>query len=246
MSRRVLVLGATSAIARAAARRLAAEGDRLFLVARNGERLETVARDLEIRGARTVGRRQADLDALESHAEIVAEALRTLDGLDAVLLAHGILGEAQEAHRDYRAAHRVLQTNLLSAVSLLTLVAEHFESQGSGTIVAVSSVAGDRGRQSNYVYGSSKGGLSIFLQGLRNRLHARGVRVVTIKPGFVDTPMTAHLPKGPLFATPDAIARGIVRAIRRGGDVVYLPWIWWPIMTVIRLIPETIFKRLKL
>ncbi len=246
MSLRLLILGATSAIARATARRFAASGDRLFLVARNAERLEIVARDLEIRGAQPVGRLVADLDQVDRHAEIVETATQGLDGLDAVLLAHGVLGDPARSQTSYRAAERVLHTNFLSAVSLLTVVAGQFEEQGRGTIAAVSSVAGDRGRQSNPVYCASKGGLNIFLQGLRNRLHPHGVRVVTIKPGFVDTPMTAHLKRGPLFVTPDTIARGIERSIRRGGNVVYLPWFWRGIMTVIRLIPESIFKRLKL
>ena len=246
MGRRVLVLGATSAIAQATARRLARDGDGLFLVARDPDRLEIVARDLEIRGARTVGRLAADLNDFARHAEIIAEAARELDGLDTVLLAHGVLGDQQRCQMSFAEAELVLRTNLLSAVSLLTILADRFEEQGAGTIVALSSVAGDRGRQSNYVYGASKGALSLFLQGLRNRLHRCGVRVLTVKPGFVATPMTAHLERGPLFAAPETIARGIHRALRHGGDVIYLPGFWRIIMGVIRAIPESLFKRLKL
>ena len=124
--------------------------------------------------------------------------------------------------------------------------ANRFEAQESGTLVAISSVAGDRGRQSHYVYGAAKGGLSIFMAGLRNRMHAKGVKVITVKPGFVDTPMTAHMKKGPLFASADTIGAGIVKAIDRGSDVVYLPWFWRWIMLVIKLIPEALFKRLSL
>jgi len=163
-----------------------------------------------------------------------------------VILAHGVLGDPERTHSRYGDAEWVLKTNLLGPISLLTAIAERFEKQRAGTIVAIGSVAGDRGRQSNYVYGASKGGLDLFLQGLRNRLFRSGVRVITIKPGFVDTPMTAHMPRGILFASPERIARGIRRAIRGGGDVVYLPGFWRAIMTVVRLVPEPIFKRLKL
>jgi decaprenylphospho-beta-D-erythro-pentofuranosid-2-ulose 2-reductase len=246
MARKVLMLGATSAIAQETAKLIAGDGDELFLVGRSTERLAIVARDLEVRSGGAVGALATDLNDVGRHAAVVDEASRALDGLDTVIIAHGILGDQRRCEESYADAELVLRTNLLSAVSLLTLVAQRFEAQGGGTIVAISSVAGDRGRRSNYVYGASKGGLSLFLQGLRNRLHGRGVRVVTIKPGFVDTPMTAHLDKGALFARPAAIARGIHRAMRRGSDVVYLPWFWRIIMFVIRLIPEPIFKRMRI
>jgi short-subunit dehydrogenase len=246
MPRKVLILGATSAIAQETSKLLAGDGDRLFLVARDAEHLEIVAGDLEIRSGLPVGRLVADLNDTERHAAIVDEAAHTLDGLDTVIVAHGVLGDQQRCQASFAAAEQVLRTNFLSAVSILTLVAERFEAQGSGTIVGISSVAGDRARQSNYVYGTSKGALSLFLQGLRNRLHGRGVRVVTLKPGFVATPMTAHLDQGALFASPESVARGIRRAIRRSGGVVYLPWFWRIIMLIIRLIPEPIFKRMKL
>jgi decaprenylphospho-beta-D-erythro-pentofuranosid-2-ulose 2-reductase len=246
MPRKVLLLGATSAIAQETARLLAADGDRLFLVGRSADRLGVVAKDLELRGAAQVECLTADLDETSGHDAIVERAAASLSGIDTVILAYGIMGDQKECERDYSAAERVLRTNLLSAISLLTRVAERLEEAGTGTIVAISSPAGDRGRQSNYVYGASKGGLSVFLQGLRNRLYPRGVRVVTVKPGFVNTPMTAHLEQGPLFVQPAIVAGGIHRAITGGGDVRYLPWFWWPIMTVIRLVPEPLFKRLKL
>jgi short-subunit dehydrogenase len=244
--RRVLILGATSAIAQETARLLAADGDRLFLVARSRDRLEVVAADLAVRAAAPVGRLAADLDEIERHEEIVARAVAELGGLDTILVAHGVLGDQEECERDFQAAQQVLQTNFVSAASLLTIAARLFVEQNSGTIVAISSVAGDRGRQSNYVYGASKGALSIFLQGLRNRLFRHGVSVITVKPGFVDTPMTAHLDGGLLFASPARIARGIHRAIVKRRDIVYLPGFWWPIMRVIQWTPESIFKRLKL
>lgn len=245
MARKVLILGATSAIARETARLLAADGDRLFLVARDSERLGIVSDDLGVRGAESPDGLVADLDDFHRHDEIVEKAVASLGGLDAAIVAHGILGDQQRCQEDWGEAEKVLRTNFLSAASLLTRIANRFEAQGAGTLVGISSVAGDRGRQSNYVYGASKGALSLFLQGLRNRLHPSGVQVITVKPGFVDTPMTAHIRKGPLFAKPAAIGRGIRRAMRRGKDVVYLPWFWRVIMTVIGLLPERIFKRLR-
>jgi short-subunit dehydrogenase len=246
MARKVLVLGATSAIAQETAKLLSSDGDALFLVGRDAERLEIVTRDLEVRNAGIVRMLAVDLNDFSGHARILEEAERALEGLDTVLVAHGMLGDQEQCQTSYAAAELVLRTNLLSAISLLTLTAQRFEAQGAGTIVAISSVAGDRGRQSNYVYGAAKGGLSLFLQGLRNRLHSRGVRVITIKPGFVSTPMTAHLKQGLLFAEPQAIARGIRRAMHRSGDVVYLPWFWRVIMTLVRWVPEALFKRLRL
>jgi decaprenylphospho-beta-D-erythro-pentofuranosid-2-ulose 2-reductase len=160
------------------------------------------------------------------------------------LLAHGILGNQAEAEASYSAAEAVFHTNFLSAVSLITWLANYFESTKQGTLAVISSVAGDRGRKSNYVYGASKGALSIFLDGVRNRIDRAGVQVLTIKPGFVATPMTAHVAQGVLFAQPSQVARGIVKAIERRRDVVYLPTFWAIIMLVLRLIPRRIFKKL--
>ena len=140
-----------------------------------------------------------------------------------------------------------IETNALSVINLLTLLANHLEKQQHGVIAVISSVAGDRGRQSNYVYGAAKGMVTLFLQGLRNRLTKVNVDVVTIKPGFVDTPMTAAFDKnGPLWARPEQIAKGIIRAMQKGKDEVYLPWFWWGIMLIIKHIPEIIFKRMSL
>jgi len=238
---RVLVLGATSAIAQQVARLYAARRASLFLVARNRERLSAVADDLRVRGA-SVETAVADLDDSAVHGELFARAAP----LDIVLLAHGVLGDPQRTARDAGAAGDVLRTNLLAPVSLLTHAAQRMEEQRSGCLVALSSVAGDRGRASNPVYGASKAGLTAFLSGLRNRLYRTGVRVVTVKPGFVDTPMTGHLPKNPLFASPERVARDVVRAVDRGRDVVYTPWWWRFVMLIVKLIPERVFKRLSL
>ncbi len=241
-----LILGATSAIAEAVARRMAARGDSLFLVARNREHLQAVHDDLRVRTRASVDATVADLDDVRRHEALLAEAEAALGGIDLVLVAHGVLGDPERTRRDGTAAASVLHTDLVSPASLLTAAAVRMEARGSGTLVALSSVAGDRGRQSNYPYGAAKGGLTIFLQGLRNRLARSGVRVLTVKLGFVDTPMTAELPKNPLYAQPDAIARGILSAVKHRRDVVYLPWFWRWIMLVIRSVPESMFKRMKL
>jgi short-subunit dehydrogenase len=188
----------------------------------------------------------ADLARCDEHAALLDRAQASLGGLDVALIALGTLGDQKESERDWVVAERELSTNFLSAASLLTLLGNRFEAQRGGTLAVISSVAGDRGRQSNYVYGSAKAALSTFTAGLRNRLFKSGVHVLTIKPGFVDTPMTAHLPKNALFVGPDKIARGIVRAIDRRRDVVYLPWFWRWILLIIRSVPEFVFKRLSL
>jgi decaprenylphospho-beta-D-erythro-pentofuranosid-2-ulose 2-reductase len=246
MMKKVLVLGATSAIAQATVRLLAARGTSLYLVGRNAQRLEAVAQDARTRGSPKVETEAVDLDDLTQHESLVERAATALGGLDGALLAHGILGDQEAAQRSFAEAEKVLRTNFLSAVSLLTPLANRFEAQKAGTLVVISSVAGDRGRQSNYVYGASKGALNVFLQGLRNRLARSGVAVVTVKPGFVDTPMTAALKKNALFATPEKVARGLVRAADARRDEVYLPGFWGPIMFAIRGIPERLFKRMKL
>lgn len=246
MSRKVLLLGAASAIAQETAKLLAAEGDRLFLVARSENQLEIVARDLEARGAAGVGRLAVDLNDFARHAELVERATQAMDGLDTVIVAHGLLGDDDRSQTDWAEADLVIRTNFTSAAAVLTLVAQRFEAQGAGTIVGISSVAGDRGRRSNYVYGAAKGGFSLFLQGLRSRLQDKGVHVLTVKPGPVDTPMTEHLTKGFLFARASDVARGIQRAMRRRKDVAYLPWFWRIIMGVIVSIPEPLFKRMRL
>ncbi len=244
---KTLIIGATSAIVEATARRLAARKHDLYLVARNRDRLAAIADDLKTRGATSVATHRADLTDLSQHQQLVDDAVAALGGLDLVLIGHGVLGRQEKAQSDFEAAQKVFDANFTSVASLLTPIAEYMVQQKSGTIAVISSVAGDRGRQSNYIYGTSKAAKSVYLQGLRNRLYQSGVHVVTIKPGFVDTPMTSEFEKGGLlWATPDQIADGIVKAIDKKKNVAYLPWFWWPIMTIIKHVPETIFKRLKL
>lgn len=244
--KKILIVGATSAIAEATARLYARQGANLYLLARNHERVEDLARDLKVRGATNVISATFDANDFDRHEPLFNRAIFDLGGLDLVLIAHGTLSPQGACEKSTALTIREINTNLISIICMLTSVANYFEAQGHGTIAVIGSVAGDRGRQSNYIYGTAKGGLSIFLQGLRNRLHKRGVQVLTIKPGFVDTPMTASFKKGFLWASPDTIARGIERAISHKKDEVYLPGWWAAIMLVIRNIPERVFKSLAL
>ncbi|MES2936146.1 MAG: SDR family oxidoreductase [Pseudomonadota bacterium] len=244
--KRILVIGATSAIAEATARAWAAQGHSLYLVGRARERLETLAADLRVRGAPLADAGVLDVNELDRHAEVLEAAAAALGGIDVVLVAHGTLPDQAACEQDPVLTLRELHTNATSTIALLTLVANRMQAQGQGTIAVITSVAGDRGRQSNYVYGSAKAAVATFLQGLRNRLHRHGVRVLTIKPGFVDTPMTAAFPKGPLWASPGQVARAIARAVERGADVAYVPGFWLFIMLAIRHIPERVFKRMRL
>jgi decaprenylphospho-beta-D-erythro-pentofuranosid-2-ulose 2-reductase len=242
----ILIIGATSAIAEATARHWARERHRLYLIARDEERLDAIATDLRIRGAESVRVAVLDIDDTERHASAIATAIEAMDGIDVALIAHGTLGDQRECERDFRLALREIHTNAITVVSLLTHLANDFAKRKRGTIAVISSVAGDRGRRSNYVYGTAKGAVTIFLQGLRSRLYGSGVNVLTIKPGLVDTPMTREFAKGALWATPQTIGTGIVRAVNKGKSVIYLPFFWRYIMLVIRLIPEPLFKRTNL
>jgi short-subunit dehydrogenase len=244
--RRILILGATSAIAIAVARELNAPDSRFFLVARNASKVDAVRSDLLTRGAASVTARVLDLDDTDAHPQMLANAVEDLGSIDLALLAHGVLGDQSEAQIAFPAAAAILYTNFFSAISLITWLANYFEQQHKGTLAVISSVAGDRGRKSNYVYGASKAALNVFLDGVRNRVDRAGVHILTIRPGFVATPMTAHLPQGPLFASPAQVAKGIVKAIASRKDVVYVPWFWRPIMFVVRNVPEFLFKRLNL
>jgi short-subunit dehydrogenase len=244
--RKVLIVGATSAIAEALARRLAARGDALLLAGRDCARLAAIADDLRVRGAPVVQIATLDVARLDDHPRFVEAAWQTLGPFDVVVVAHGTLPDQRACEASVAQTVAEMGTNFVGTVSLLTLIANRMQAQGSGTIAVITSVAGDRGRQSNYVYGAAKGGVTRFLQGLRHRLHAFGVQVVDIRPGFVDTPMTASFPKGPLWATPARVAQDIERALDRGVAELYTPWFWRWIMLVVRMLPMSIFHRTKL
>jgi decaprenylphospho-beta-D-erythro-pentofuranosid-2-ulose 2-reductase len=241
-----LIVGAASAIAEATARIFAARGDALYLVGRKAQVLEAMAMDLKVRGAAQVGTQVLDANDFAGHEPMLDRAEALLDGLDTVLVAYGTLSDQQGCEGSADLTVRELTNNAVSVAALLTPLAARFEAQRKGTIAVISSVAGDRGRQSNYVYGSAKSLVSTFTAGMRQRLAKSGVAVITIKPGFVDTPMTASFRKGALWAKPQQVAAGIVRAIDRGAHVVYLPRFWGLVMLIIRSIPEGVFVRLKL
>lgn len=242
----ILILGATSTIARAMAGELAAGGRNLMLVGRDLDELDAISRDLTIRHGVATSIHHIELLDLDSHARVIRDCLSTATtSVEGVVLAFGELGDQALAQRDPGECRRMLETNFTACASVLELLAEYFESRGEGWICALTSVAGDRGRQSNYVYGAAKAGLTTYLQGLRNRLYRRGVHVVTVKLGIVDTQMTFGIPL-PVAADPRQVARSIVRAIHSRRDVVYVPGIWRWIMLGIRGIPERFFKRMRL
>ena len=242
-----LIFGATSAIASETAKQLAVKGYSLALAGRNVEKLQSVIDDIKTlnSGTKVVPYNFNALD-YPSHIEIINSAINDLGNLDLIIIAHGTLPDNNELKSDFSGIKEAFESNALSTFSIAEASAKYFEPLQKGTIVVLSSVAGDRGRQSNYIYGAAKGAVSIYFQGLRNRLYKSKVHVITVKPGFVDTPMTANLPKNFLFAKPSAIAKGIINAIDNKKDVVYLPFFWKYIMMIIKFIPESIFKKLSL
>lgn len=245
--KRVLIIGATSAIATACARLWAVRGDSLFLVARDGEKLDLLASDLSVRGASAVHQYRMDATDVAAHAAMTGAAVEALERIDVVLIAHGTLPDQHACEADVLLTLRELETNAISVIALLTALANVLERQGHGAIGVITSVAGDRGRRSNYVYGSAKAAVSVFCEGLRARLFHAGVSLTDIRPGFVATPMTQGLPLPPLLVSrPETVARRIVAGIERRSDVLYTPAYWALIMMVIRSIPRRIFKRLKL
>lgn len=243
---RIVIVGATSAIAVAVARRLAAEGASFLLVARNEPRLRTVADDLRSRGAGAVHEFAFDVLAFDRHAAVLEQAIATLRDPEAFLIAHGELPDQAHVQNIPDAVVHAFRVNALSTVSLATSFASWLERRGGGVLAVISSVAGDRGRRSNYVYGAAKGAVDRFLEGLRARLAPAGIRVLTIKPGPVISPMTAHLAPGRLWSTPERVARSIRRALAERSGTVYVPWFWRPVMTVLRWLPEAVFRRLPL
>jgi decaprenylphospho-beta-D-erythro-pentofuranosid-2-ulose 2-reductase len=241
-----VIIGATSAIAQAVARGLAPRGVRFVLVGRDASKLSAVADDLRVRGAAQVDfAAVSDLADLGEHGRIVDTARFLLGSIDLVLIAHGSLPDQKRVERDAPAVIASIELNAIGVISLMTRFANALEEQRRGMIAVIGSVAGDRGRRSNYVYGTAKAAIEAFASGLRARLAGAGVGVLLVKPGFVDTPMTASLRKNVLFASPDAVGTAIVRAIDRRYDVVYVPGFWRWILLAVRLLPESVFKRLK-
>jgi decaprenylphospho-beta-D-erythro-pentofuranosid-2-ulose 2-reductase len=241
---KVLILGATSPIARALALRFASDGARLYLAARDADEARRVAEDVSARSGTPALSGTFDASNFASHDEFVRNAARDLGGLDGVVVCFGTLGDEDAAQIDPDAALATINQNFTGAVSLITLAARHLEQQRSGFVIVIGSVAGERGRKKNYVYGSAKGALALFVQGLRGRLAASGVHVMTVKLGTVDTRMTWGREGALLTIAPTKAADLIYAAYRKRAEVVYVPWFWRIIMGVVRLIPESRFKRL--
>lgn len=241
MTQRVLIVGATSAIAGEVARIYAARGARLHLLARTLHKLEALCQSL---APAELSSRAADFDELAAISELVRDALARLGGVDVVLIAHGELGDQLRTEATFDAAEASFRTNLLSVVAFLVPLANALETQGYGSLGVITSVAGDRGRPRNYTYGAAKGALNIYLQGLRSRLVRSGVKVVTLKVGPVDTPMTVTHSKNALFARPGPVAESIVRALDAGVPEAYVPRFWSAIMPIVKNTPERLFQLL--
>ena len=235
----VVIIGATSAIAQEVAKLYANAGASLFLVARNEAKLLAVAGDLRVRGASDVETFVADLAERSHDAEIVAAAG---PAPDVVLIAHGSLPDQRAIDTDPLAQVAEFQLNATSVLALTAQFANVLERNRRGTLAVIGSVAGDRGRRSNYVYGAAKAATHAFCDGLRNRLAAAGVSLVLIKPGWVDTPMTSGIKKNPLFASAASVARSIHRAIDAGRGTVYVPGYWRWISLIVRMLPAKLVK----
>lgn len=246
MTQNIIIIGATSGIAEALARRYASQGAGIFLVARNFEKLAAISTDLAARGAYKVASYVLDANDTERMPEMLNTAWRTFDHFDVALVAHGTLPDQSRCETDLEYAIAEFRTNAESVITCLAALANYFENQGKGAICVIGSVAGDRGRGSNYLYGSAKAAIEAFASGLRMRLFKSGVHVLLIKPGFVATAMTADLNLPALLtAAPETVAKDIQHAINKRKDVLYTPWFWSLIMWIIRWLPMTVFKRLK-
>jgi decaprenylphospho-beta-D-erythro-pentofuranosid-2-ulose 2-reductase len=243
---RIVILGATSAIAEATARLWAARGARIVLAGRNESRLNEIAADLKTRGASETIDWPLDFVNADASAEL-AKMVERVGGLDILLLAYGSLGDHSELERNPAAVAKLIATNFSSAAAWCLAASAVLEKQRAGTLLVIGSVAGDRGRRSNYIYGATKGGLAHLVEGLAHKLAPLGARAVIIKPGFVDTPMTAAIAdKGALWATPEAIATVIVRAGEKGGPAVYAPAFWRGVMLGIRGLPAPLFNKINI
>ena len=242
----VLILGATSPIARAVAEEYAADGKSVVLAARDVDEADAIASDIAIRHEVATFARSFDALDFDRHDDFVAKVEEEAGPIEVVLLAFGDMGDQEASEEDFERAKRVIDVNYTGAASLSEAVARRMAERGEGAIVGISSVAGDRGRKSNYFYGSAKGAFSLYLQGLRNRLADGGVHVMTVKLGFVDTRMTFDLETPLPIADPKKVGQAIVRAQRKGTDAFYYPHFWRGVMGIIKAIPEKIFKHLSI
>jgi len=242
----VIVFGATSTLAKCMIRQLAETGSALYLVARNKEKLQATCDDAIARGARLCSFYAIEFDQNTNYETIFDQANKEVGVLDTCIIAHGTLSDQQACEASEELMLEELDTNMLSYLKIMRFAGNLFSKQKRGMIIPIMSVAGDRGRQSNYLYGTAKAAVATYASGQRNRLHTDGVHVLTVKPGFIDTAMTAHLKKGLLWAQPETVASAILKAAQKRVNILYVPFFWRYIMFVIKAIPEQIFKRLKL
>lgn len=242
----VLILGATSPIARAVATEYASRGHNVFVAARDEQKAKDIASDLKLR--HDIDARGGAFDALDmdNHAALVQHVEDEVGPISVALIAFGAMGDQQESQQDIEKAREVIDINYTGAVSICEAISARMSPRKHGSIIGISSVAGDRGRQSNYIYGSAKGAFTLYLQGLRNRLHEDGVHVMTAKLGFVDTRMTYGLETNIPIASPEDVGKALYKAQQSKTDVLYYPKFWAGIMGIIKTIPESLFKRLKL
>jgi len=245
MSQTWIILGATSTIARSFARLVSERGDGVLLAGRDMADMKATASDCAARGAPKVDTIAFDARDSRSFATILKRAAR-IEGTLSVAIFVGSMPTQDEMDADPSLILGTVTDNFTGPAEFLTMIAPILEARGSGTIVGVGSVAGDRGRIGNYVYGAAKAGFHTYLSGLRNRMGRKGVHVMTVKPGTVDTAMTWGMDKLPFLAQPEKVAADILRGVDRQKDTIYTPLIWWPVMTIIRLVPERIFKKLQI
>ncbi|MDF1761478.1 MAG: SDR family oxidoreductase [Coxiellaceae bacterium] len=246
MSNKTIIIGATSAIAQAMAKQLASAGHQLFLVARNTTHMQTLADDVAVRSQQTCETFTFDANSNELYQDCLTQATASLGHIDNVIIAHGTLPNQDDCQQNLTATLQEFQVNATSYIGLMTVFGQYLEQQGAGHLVVFSSCAGDRGRQSNYLYGATKAAISAFSAGLRSRLFKKGISVLTVKPGFVDTPMTKAFKKGFLWAQPEDVAKHVIQAMQNKKTIVYVPGFWRYIMMIIKCIPENLMKRLAL
>ena len=240
----VLIVGAKSDMAKAIAREFAKEGFDLYLAARDVDSLKSFKSDLSIKYEKSVELLEFDIADFDKHDEFWKDLKERVDG---VIVVSGVMFDQKEAEVEWKKSLEMISVNYSGAVSLLNIVANDFEKKRSGFIIGISSVAGDRGRKANYIYGSTKAAFSAYLGGLRNRLFEAGVQVITVKPGFVYTKMTEHLDlPQKLTATPEKVAKDIYKAYKNKKDIIYTKSVWKFVMCIIRHIPESIFKRMSI
>ena len=242
----ILIIGATSAIARSVSRLYAAENMRLCLLGRDEKRLNEAAADLRIRGAGAVETLTYNAEKTNGHSMVIDSAIEFLGSIDIALICHGQLPSQKDCQESYEKAEAAIRVNGLSVISLCTQIVNQLRIQKEGLLAVITSVAGERGRQPNFIYGAAKSMVSTYLEGLRGSLLNDNIHVVDVRPGLVDSPMTSKFKKGPLWSSPESIATTIFQGIHKKKHTIYAPFYWRFIMLLVCIIPEFIFKRIKI